>query len=376
MGQCVLNGKVQPGIGQGACGAGGGTWIPDDSDVQSDRWRDKSFGAKAKDVATYGSLLIPVGLGANVALRGGGLALSGLKNADKLKRLMAWGGKKFSGAGQTLKKIAPGAHGVKGHKAYTDPRYLWTKPNWKSSYPINPHSARLRQFSPLRATGTAIGAGHIGGNIYDAGMIPGTDPRTMKLAKREQANIKKMKAFQASEDAKAKAIADAKSETERVEGLNFWERMGEEGYWDKSFSGNPNDTRLQRLTDLVGDMAMSKTEYNEAKKAGVTAEQKWRDTERAQAEMLVDLQQSQTAANAKSAYGKMKPSDLVKQIEKLVKTRFQGFKPGMSEEDLQTYTWLVAEMMIDISNDPNNPGLGKEEVVEMAMDYVEKHFDV
>ena len=72
----------------------------------------------------------------------------------------------------------------------------------------------------------------------------------------------------------------------------------------------------------------------------------------------------------------MKPSDLVKQIEKLVKTRFQGFIPGMSEEDLQTYTWLVAEMMIDISNDPNNPGLGKEEVVEMAMDYVEKHFDV
>ena len=375
MGQCMLNGQAV-GVGQAACSAGGGTWIPDDSDVQSDRWRDKSFGSKAWDVAKYGSLAVPIGLGANVLLRGGGLAYKGLKNADKLKRLMAWGGKKFSGAGQTLKKIAPGAQGVKGHKAYTDPRYLFTRPNLKTPYPINPYSARFRQFSPMRTLGTGIGASQIGGGIYNAGMIPGTDPRTMKLAKREQADIKKMKAFQDSEDAKAKKISDAKAETERVEGLNFWERMGEEGYWDKSFSGNPNDTRLQRLTDLVGDMAMSKTEYSEAKQAGVTAEQKWRDTEQAQAEMLVDLQNAQTTANAKSQYGKMKPTDLVKQLQEIVKQRFQGFIPGMKEEDLQTYTWLVAEMVINIANDPQNPGLSQQEAVEMAMDYVEENYDL
>jgi len=372
----MLNGKPV-GVGQGACNAGGGTWIPDDSDpVETGRWRDKSFGSKAKDVATYGSLLIPVGLGWNVALRGGKLAYQGVKNADKLKKLMAWSGGKLSGTGKKLKKILPGAQGVKGHRAYTDPRYLFTRPNLKSSYPINPFSPRMRQFSPMRTLGTGIGASHIGGGMYDAGMIPGTDPRTMKLAKREQAQIGKMEAFQASEDAKAKTISDAKAETERVEGLNFWERMGEEGYWDESFSGNPNDTRLQRLTDLVGDMAMSKTEYSKAKQAGVTAEQKWRDTEQAQAEMLVDLQNAQTTANAKSQYGKMKPTDLVKQLQEIVKQRFQGFIPGMKEEDLQTYTWLVAEMVINIANDPQNPGLSQQEAVEMAMDYVEENYDL
>ena len=376
MGQCMLNGKPQD-VGQGACNAGGGTWIPDDSDpAETGRWRDKSFGSKAKDVATYGSLAVPLGLGANVLLRGGGLAYKGLKNADKLKKLMAWGGKKFSGAGQALKKIAPGAKGVKGHKAYTDPRYLFTKPNMKTPYPINPNSARFRQFSPMRTLGTGIVGGQVAGGVYDAGMIPGTDPRTMKLAKKEHAQIGKMEAFQKSEDAKAKKISDAKSETERVEGLNFWERMGEEGYWDKSFSANPNDTRLQRLTDLVGDMSMSKTEYNKAKVAGVTAEQKWRETERAQAEMLVDLQNAQTTANAKSQYGKMKPTDLVKQLQEIVKQRFQGFIPGMKEEDLQTYTWLVAEMVINIANDPSNPGLSQQEAVEMAMDYVEENYDL
>jgi len=375
MGQCMLNGKPV-GVGQGACNAGGGTWIPDDSDVQSDRWRDKSFGSKARDVATYGSLAIPVGLGWNVALRGGKLAYQGIKNADKLKKLMAWGGGKLSGTGKKLKKIFPGAQGVKGHRAYTDPRYLFTRPNIKSSYPINPFSPRMRQFSPMRTLGTTIGAGQIGGGMYNAGMIPGTDPRTMKLAKREQAQIGKMEAFQASEDAKAKTISDAKAETERVEGLNFWERMGEEGYWDKSFSGNPNDTRLTRLTDLVGDMAMSKTEYNEAKRAGVTAEQKWRDTEQAQAEMLVDLQNAQTAANAKSRYGKMTPGDLTEGIKEIVKTRFQGLWPGMKEEDLTTYTWLVAQAIINISNSPEGAHLGEHEAVEAALSYVEENFNI
>ena len=376
MGQCMLNGKPQN-VGQGACNAGGGTWIPDDSDpAETGRWRDKSLGSKAWDVAKYGSLAVPLGLGYNVALRGGGAALTGLKNADKLKKLMGWGGKKFSGAGQKLKKVFPGAQGVKGHKAYTDPRYLFTKPNLKSSYPINPFSPRMRQLSPTRMLGTGIGASQIGGGIYNAGMIPGTDPRTMKLAKREQADIAKMKAFQASEDAKKKTVADAKAETERVAGLNFWERMGEEGYWDKSFSSNPNDTRLQRLTDLVGDMSMSKTEYNEAKKAGVTAEQKWRDTERAQAEMLVDLQNAQTAANAKSKYGKMTPGDLTEGLKEIVKSRFQGLIPGMKEEDLTTYTWLVAQAVINISNSTEGANLGEHEVVEAALNYVEENFNV
>ena len=48
----------------------------------------------------------------------------------------------------------------------------------------------------------------------------------------------------------------------------------------------------------------------------------------------------------------------------------------MKEEDLQTYTWLVAEMVINIANDPQNPGLSQQEAVEMAMDYVEENYDL
>ena len=371
MGQCMLNGKAV-GVGQAACSAGGGTWIPDDSDAPTGSWGDKPMGSKAWDVAKYGSWAIPGVLGYKLAGKGLGMAYQGIKNADKLKKLMGFSGK----AGKKLKKIFPGAQGVKGHKAYTDPRYLWTKPNLKSSYPINPNSARMRQLSPMRMLGTGVVGSQAAGGLYNAGMIPGTDPRTMKLAKREQADIAKMKAFQASEDAKKKTVADAKAETERVAGLNFWERMGEEGYWDKSFSGNPNDTRLQRLTDLVGDMAMTKSEYSDAKKAGVTAEQKWRDTERAQAEMLVDLQNAQTAANAKSKYGKMTPGDLTEGLKEIVKSRFQGLIPGMKEEDLTTYTWLVAQAVINISNSTEGANLGEHEVVEAALNYVEENFNV
>tara|TARA_R110002167_G_scaffold24577_2_gene86207 strand:+ start:98 stop:1243 length:1146 start_codon:yes stop_codon:yes gene_type:complete len=380
MGQCILNGQSVGSVNsEAACNAGGGKWIPDQSESSGDSgsyWKDRSTLGKAGDALFYGSMAIPAtwaGRGLWAAGKGG---LAAIKNADKIKKLMAGIGNKFSGTGKNLKKVFPGAQGVKGHKAYTNPKYLWTKPNLKSSYPINPHSARMRQFSPIRAAGTA-GIGIQGGaSAYNAGMIPGTDPRATKLETKRKAEIEKMMAAQKNIDAKSKAVTDAKSETERVEGLDFFGRMGEEGYWDKSFSGNPNDTRLQRITDLVGDMSMSKKEYNAAKKAGVTAEQKWRDTEQEQATLIASLQESQIAANAKSKYGKMTPANLVKQVSEMVEERFDSIIPlaGASDEELEGLKWLVAETIIEISNDPNNPGLSQAEAIEMALNYVEENY--
>ena len=370
-GVCMLGGKDTGVKSQSACNAGGGTWIPDAASAEP-KWSDKSLASKAGDALLYGSMIYPGTWAARGAYGLGKAGLAGIKNADKLKKLMGFGGK----TGEKLKKVFPGAQGVKGHQAYTKPSYLWTKPNTKSSYPINPNSPRMRQFSPMRATATGLGVGQLGAGAYGSGMVPGTDPRAQKLENQRKLQIEKMMAAQTLESAQAKKVSDAKAETERVAGLGFWERMGEDGFWDKTFSSNPNDTRLQRLTDLVGDMSMSKKDYEKAKLAGQTSSQRWRDSEEYQAGLISDMQIANTAASAKSKYGKMTPTNLALSVAELVKERFDSAIPmmGAGDDELKALNMLVAKAIIAISNDPNNAGMGEAEAVEMAIDYVEENY--
>ena len=294
-GTCYVGGEAKSGIGQAACQAGGGQWVAA-SETKDDRgfaqryWEDTSVGGKLFDA----SMFIP---GAGLAGLGIRAGIHGLRNSPRIASLMdkiGGGLKKTYQSTPTMRyadNAANRAKGIVGKKIpvtkrgpneppkgakYNKQKKQWeeykdvqdpvtkkwskkwvrvdTKPTTKpvlDAFGRPTYRRGAPQFSPVRAGMTTLG---VGGGVVGAGMNTGMIPNQGYNDRMAaiNANINKnVMAAQTSIDEQKKTEADAKAEKERVANLDFFERMKEPGYWDKSMSDDPNDTRLMRIAELT-----------------------------------------------------------------------------------------------------------------------------
>lgn len=285
-GTCYIGGEAST-AGQAACQAGGGQWVAA-SETKDDRgfaqryWQDTSTGGKLLDA----SMFIPGAGLAGIGIRAG---IHGLRNSSRIANLMnkiGGGLKKTYQSTPTMRyadNAANRAKGIVGKKIPKTTRgpdqppkgatfnkktkkweiYDTKTKTWKVVKPTRTQKPVLDafnrpkyqqgapQFSPVRAGMTTLGVGGLGaGYGMNSGMIPnqGYDDRMSAI----NANINKnVMAAQTSIDEQKKTEADAKAEKERVANLGFFDRMKEPGYWDKSMSDDPNDTRLMRIAQLT-----------------------------------------------------------------------------------------------------------------------------
>jgi len=324
-GTCYLpNGKVVAG-GQASCQANGGTWVASGgtAPVQDDRNPlQKGLGWVAENplkAAGYGLMGLGTGgLGWGAMAGGLGARFAGKHLLSKLgkSRVGRYWDKAFKKDKYTPVWPTPGA-GV--------PKYPLMNAAQRRAIPTNPNlpvpTIASRVYDPRKlALAGGIGAGGLA--VHKAGQ-PGREAS----AAANIANIEKnILASQAAFDATAKSEAEAKAEKERVANLGFFDRMKEPGYWDKSMSGDPNDTRLSRIAELTS--YLGKTPKQRALETN--PQDRWSEQAQSDATNQTALLKAQQTLS--SPYGKPNVGDLADSLMNKVKEHFGN-------------TWLPGDVM-------------------------------
>jgi len=372
-GTCYVGGEAKSGIGQAACQAGGGQWVAA-SETKDDRgfaqryWEDTSAGGKLWDA----SMLIP-GFGlAGLGIRAG---IQGIRHSGKLANLVQKGRKGLQStykAPKTLRyadnaanrklnrvgkkipitKRGPNKINTQGEKVYNRVPVLdkFGKPTYQRGSP---------QFSPVRAGMTTLGVGGMGaGAAMNSGMIPnqGYNDRMAAI----NANINKnVMAAQTSIDEQKKTEAEAKAEKERVANLGFFDRMKEPGYWDKSMSGDPNDTRLSRIAELTS--YLGKTPKQRALETN--PQDRW--SEQAQSDATNQTALLKAQATLSSPWGKPTVNNLADSLMNKVKEHFGDtwLTFGAKDDQIEAIAKAVAIRITQLTKlAPNaDPALIEEE---------------
>jgi len=260
-GTCYLpNGEVSSsGRSQAACQAGGGTWVASGtaSPVQDDRGMFQKAGSwiaeNPIEAASYGLIF---GGPAAWGIKGAMAGVKALRAGGALKgRIGKFMDKTFrkegtpANPGFVLPKGVSKISRVKGQKGFDYSPAGVTRRTFNTTPLTGGASAASRVMRrPSRNTMLGVGGAGLGmGGLYYAG----ADERESRTAA-INANIEKnILEAQKGVDTTAKTAAEAKAEKERVANLGFFDRMKEPGYWDKSMSGDPHDTRLSRIAQLT-----------------------------------------------------------------------------------------------------------------------------
>jgi len=392
-----------------SCHAGGGQWVAA-SETKDDRgfaqryWQDTSTGGKLLDA----SMLIPgLGLG-GLAIRGG---IQGIRHSGKIANLMkkALGGlKKTYQSTPTMRYADTAANRAKGIVGKKIPKttrgpneppkgatYNKQKKQWemydtktktwkvvKSTRTQKPvldafgrptYQQGAPQFSPLRAGMTTLGVGGIGaGQMMGSGTIPNQayDDRMAAI----NANINKnVMAAQKDVDTTAKTAAEAKAEKERVANLGFFDRMKEPGYWDKSMSGDPHDTRLSRIAQLTS--YLGKTPKLRALEKN--PQDRWSEQAQSDQDSLTALAQAQATLMGKSPYGKPSVSNIGESIFEMVKDRYGDTWKPFDEKDDDEIEKIATAIAIKFTELVNaNPVADRAQMMEEAFTAVESEQDL
>lgn len=247
---CVKNGRVVPGA-KGSCPLDS-TWSETNPSFYGEDQKlgldDVGNWLKQRYTTESGNTdYTKAGIEGLMAIYGGGLARAGLTKG--LPAVM----KQFSKLYTKPKKVTTKVPEVKavlkpGRNANSGPL---PKSAYESVYkPATTTSEMIRKFSLPRAAGaSAVGAA---GLDYVA-------PFTQAGLENKQARdanaalIAQQTTTETNNAADATALAEqtALAEKQRVEGLGFFDRMKEPGYWDTSLTGVEGDDRMSRLGDLL-----------------------------------------------------------------------------------------------------------------------------
>lgn len=388
-GTCYLPNGTTVKASQAACNAGGGQFVPDtqqstapadDRNFAQRYLQDRSMGNKLLDASTF----IPgIGLG-GLALKG---AFTGLKNSKRIGDLMKGGANLFKtskpqryadnaanrAANRVGDKIPLTTRGpnIPAAKPTYDPiKKTWSKPKpTRSQVPKldkrgNPIYAQGPQrLSPLKVGGAASLAGGMGaGSMLNSGTIPNQEFNDRK--NQESSLIaSQIAGFTDQENAATQKAAQAKSEADRIAGLNPMERMMENlktpGFLNESMSGAKGDTRLNRLGQLMsyyGSTPKQRATMKNPMDRFAAIEKGVMDNETALA---------RAQATLKSQYGKPTVNNLADGMFDLVKDAYGGtWLPfdDKSDDELKRISSLAAVRLTEISQDPAYMGIGEEQL--------------
>ena len=181
------------------------------------------------------------------------------------------------------------------------------------------------------------------------------------------ANINKnVMAAQTSIDEQKKTEADAKAEKERVANLGFFDRMKEPGYWDKSMSDNPNDTRLSRIAELT--QYLGKTPKQRALETN--PQDRW--TEQAATDATNQTALLKAQATLSSPWGKPTVNNLADSLMNKVKEHFGDtwLTFGAKDDQIEAIAKAVAIRITQLTKlAPNaDPALIEEEAFKQIDD--------
>lgn len=378
-GTCYLNGKAV-GIGKEVCQADPNTtWVEDGG--QQPTQDNRNFLQKAGsyiaenplEVASYGLVgLGPLGL----AAKGGQTAYRAFKAGDALK----------GRAGKLMDRLFR-KEGTPANPGFTMPQGVNQMArntgrkggvNMRTSNPTpltggaTEASRVLRRPSPLAVAGTAGGVGGMGLLNYAT-----RDERLAQEQAIQKQQLDQVMATQKAFDASKSEQAATKAEADRVAGLNPMQRMMENlknpEFLNESMSGQPGDTRLNRLGQL-----MSYYGGTPKQRAAMGDPQKrFAEIESNVATNKAALAKAQATLQGKSPFGSLGTTGLAKGLESLVKERYPstfGFG-GIDDKDVEGVAARVASVMQQLAQEnpftASQPG-GIEQIREAAFAQVEQ----
>ena len=385
-GTCYLNGKAV-GIGKEVCQADPNTtWVEGGGGLPekkgwAENWMDQSTGKKLLDIGSNALLFGgPFGLGARAAMIGGKKLLAGGAMSSRTGKLMD---RLFRKPGGTVfKEPVPGGGVIPGGQKFNPQMFNQTT---KGGLPVQPKFGAYnapynrtagRVMRDLVPGKRAAGVGVIGAGL-GMGYAGGADERAQQQQQLQNLQLDQVMASQKAFDAKKSEEAATKAEADRVAGLNPMQRMMENlknpEFLNESISGQPGDTRLNRLGQL-----MSYYGGTPKQRAAMGDPQKrFAEIESNVATNKAALAKAQATLQGKSPFGSLGTTGLAKGLESLVKERYPstfGFG-GIDDKDVEGVAARVASVMQQLAQEnpftASQPG-GIEQIREAAFAQVEQ----
>ena len=266
---CMLYGRPVPGA-KGSCPEGS-TWsetagnnefdFADVGDWAKRRYLNDKGGINAGTAAMDALIFIPgmgwVARGALGAGKVGAKGMSGLINKLFFNKTKAVPAKTTTTLNPNVLKPNPVQAPHWGINAAGKPMKVPFKPGSQFK-PYVPSTTRQTaaaipagtKFSPMKAmltTGVGLGINEQFNPLTEGGKQAKLDREAASALATQQTTTETNNAA----DAKALTEQLALAEKQRVEGLGFFDRMKEPGYWDTSLTGVEGDDRMSRLGDLL-----------------------------------------------------------------------------------------------------------------------------
>lgn len=378
-GTCYLNGKAV-GIGKEVCQADPNTtWVEDGGQqpVQDNRNLIQRIGGSIKEnpleALSYGLIFGgPIGLAGRGALTGYKALKAGNAMKSRTGGLMD---RLFRKEGAPANPGFTMPQGVNQMARNTQKRG-GVNMRTSNATPLTGGASEatrvLKRPSPLAIGGTAAGVGGVGMLNYAT-----KDERLAQQQALQKQQLDQVMATQKAFDASKSEQAATKAEAERVAGLNPMQRMMENlknpEFLNESMSGQPGDTRLNRLGQL-----MSYYGGTPKQRAAMGDPQKrFAEIESNVATNKAALAKAQATLQGKSPFGSLGTTGLAKGLESLVKERYPstfGFG-GIDDKDVEGVAARVASVMQQLAQEnpltASQPG-GIEQIREAAFAQVEQ----
>jgi len=378
-GTCYLpNGQIAEGVGKAACDAGGGRFVSTEKATQQAQLNSQPtpsnpFGKIATGLGTAAGLAIgftPVGRAFKAANAGRKLFMGGKPMEGRVGNLMDkfFRRDKFTPA----PPVNPTA-GLPKYPLLNKSQQASALKKMNQNLPMA--MTKSRGLNPYTIGGT--GAGVVGAGSAFMGRGGGAEQRAITEQNSMNAMMSNMQNLQGQQDAALAKEAASKAEADRVAGLNPMQRMMENlknpEFLNESMSGQPGDTRLNRLGQL-----MSYYGGTPKQRAAMGDPQKrFAEIESNVATNKAALAKAQATLQGKSPFGSLGTTGLAKGLESLVKERYPstfGFG-GIDEKDVEGVAARVASVMQQLAQEnpltASQPG-GIEQIREAAFSQVEQ----
>jgi len=390
---CMLYGRPVPGA-KGSCPEGS-TWsetagnnefdFADVGDWAKRRYLNDKGGINAGTAAMDALIFIPgmgwVARGALGAGKVGAKGMSGLINKLFFNKTKAVPAKTTTTLNPNVLKPNPVQAPHWGINAAGKPMKVPFKPGSQFK-PYVPSTTRQTaaaipagtKFSPMKAmltTGVGLGINEQFNPLTEGGKQAKLDREAASALATQQTTT------EANNVADANALAEqtALAEKQRVEGLGFFDRMKEPGYWDTSLTGVEGDDRMSRLGDLLTYYGMPPSGRAAA---GMTPSEMWK-----QRSIDAATVAAKEAANntIDSPYAKVGQKTVIAAVTELVQQDYGNtWLPGdvmfggkLDKKGVDSVAAQITANIVTLSKMPGNQGLPLEALYEQAKLQYEKN---
>jgi len=384
---CMYNGRPVKG-NKGSCPSGS-YWSDTEFDGELNEFADVTNFLKRRYINEDGGVNYFNAITDPLLATGvGGLGLKGALTAGKV-------GSK--GIGSLINKLfmkkTPGVAAVQGTKQV--PKYSTPltskavpierrfpinnpKPRINNAKPFVPVSQKTIPYTktpaipagmkPSIAKMATLGAGGMYGKEYLPPLLQARKDSTLATTAATQTEEQRVA------DEKALTEQLALAEKQRVEGLGFFDRMKEPGYWDTSLTGVEGDDRMSRLGDLLRYYGMPPSgRANE-----LSPSEQW-----AQRSIDAATVAAKEAANntIDSPYAKVGQKTVIQAVTELVQQDYGNtWIPGdvmfggkLDKKGVESVAARITANIVTLSKMPGNQGLPLEALYEQAKKEYEKN---